>query len=263
MLTSLHNPRVKVAARLRERKGRDEQRRIIIDGVREIGLALSAGVRIIELYFVAELCQADPHAALLRRAERAGIERIEVAPAVMEKLAFGNRIEGLVAVAAPPERSLDDLKLPADALLTVVEGVEKPGNLGAILRTADAAGGSALIVADGGTDLFNPNAIRASLGAIFTVPTVAATSSETITWLRAKRFQIWAARVDAPTVYTTADFRGRTALVLGREAAGLSPLWQADDIRPIRLPLLGQVDSLNLSATAAVLLYEALRQRQA
>ncbi len=263
MLTSLHNPRIKAAARLRDRKGRDEQGRIIIDGVREIGLALSAGVKIAELYYVAELCHDDSHATLLRRAEQAAIERIEVARPVMEKLAFGNRVEGLVAVATPPARTLADLKPPAGALVAVVEGVEKPGNLGAILRSADAAGVSALIVAGGGTDLYNPNAIRASLGAIFTVPLCATTSSEALDWLRAGPFQILAARVDATIPYTDADFRGRSAIVLGSEAAGLSPLWHACDIQAIRLPLLGQVDSLNLSATAAVLFYEALRQRQA
>lgn len=180
----------------------------------------------------------------------------------MDKLSFGQRVEGLVAVAKLPRRRLTDLKLGDDSLVAVVEGVEKPGNLGAIIRTADAVGVAAIIVADGGTDLYNPNAIRASLGAIFTVPLVAATSQEALTFLREQRFRLLTARVDAVSDYTTADFRGRVVIVLGSEAHGLSERWQGVDIAAIRIPLLGSVDSLNLSATAAVLFYEALRQRR-
>ena len=260
-ITSVQNPRVKAAARLRDRKGRDEQGRIIIDGRREIGLALAGGVEVLELYFFPELCQEVRHQQILETAQRAGAELIEVTPHVMEKLAFGNRVEGAVAVARTPRRALADLALPADSLVAVVEGVEKPGNLGAILRTADAAGVAALIVADGGTDLYNPNAIRASLGAIFTVPVCAAASEEALAWLRGEKFRLLASRVDGPLAYIDADFRGRAAIVLGSEAEGLSPLWHAADIAAIRLPLVGRVDSLNLSATAAVLFYEALRQR--
>jgi TrmH family RNA methyltransferase len=174
-ITSLHNPRIKAAVKLRDRKGRDEQRRIIIDGLREIGLAIAAGVKILELYRRTE-SSSDECSQLVAGAERAGAELIEVSPPVMEKLAFGNRAEGVVAVAAPPQRTLADLQLPAEALVAVVEGIEKPGNLGAILRTADAAGTSAVIVAGGVTDLYNPNAIRASLGAIFTVTVCSAGS---------------------------------------------------------------------------------------
>jgi TrmH family RNA methyltransferase len=262
-ITSTSNPRVKAAAKLRERKGRDGQGRIIIDGAREIDRAVEAGLQVVELYFVFELCSNDRRRELLVRAEHVGAELIEVPAAVMEKLAFGNRAEGMVAVAEQPRaRRLADLKLAGDALVAVVEGVEKPGNLGAILRTADAAGVAALIVADGGTDLYNPNSIRASLGAIFTVPHCAATSTEALAWLRAEKFLLLAARVDAAEDYTRADFRGRAAIILGSEAHGLGDLWRAEDIVAIRLPLLGAVDSLNLSATAAVLFYEALRQRR-
>jgi TrmH family RNA methyltransferase len=262
-ITSTSNPRVKAAAKLRDRKGRDAQRRIIIDGVREVARAVTAGIHLIELYFVEELCSDAEHQALLSAADRADADLIEVPVPVMEKLAFGNRVEGVVAVTEqPPARNLDQLSLANDTLLAVVEGVEKPGNLGAILRTADAAGVAALIVADGGTDVDNPNAIRASLGTIFTVPVCAATSDETLRWLRQEQFQMLAARVDAPLDYTQADFRGRAAIILGSEAHGLSHLWRADDIQAIRLPLLGSVDSLNLSVTAAVLFYEALRQRR-
>lgn len=261
-ITSSHNPRVKAATRLRERSGRDEQGRIIIDGVREISRAVAAGVTIVELYCFDGLCQDAEHDHLLNAIGNAGADIIEVTPHVMEKLSFGHRVEGIVAIAATPDRALDQLHVPADALIAVVEGAEKPGNVGAIVRTADAVGVAAVLLADGGTDVYNPNAIRASLGAVFTVPICAATSEQVLEWLRREQFRLLAARVDATTEYTQADFRGRVAIALGSEAHGLSDRWTTDDIMPIRLPLLGSVDSLNLSATAAVLFYEALRQRK-
>jgi len=260
-ISSTHNPRVKAAARLRERSGRDDQGRIIIDGVREICRALAAGVKFAEVFVFSELCHDAEHEALLADIRQSGIERLDVTPPVMEKLAYGNRVEGLVAVALPPHRELTDWTAPANALIAIVEGAEKPGNLGAILRTADAAGVAAVIVADGGTDLYNPNAIRASLGAIFTVPTFAVRSEAALKWLRSHAFHIFAARVDGSIDYTAADFSGPVALALGSEAHGLSQEWHAPDITPIRVPLLGTVDSLNLSATAAILFYESLRQR--
>ena len=145
----------------------------------------------------------------------------------------------------------------------VVEGVEKPGNLGAILRSADGAGADALIAADPRTDLFNPNAIRASLGTVFTVPVAAATTSEVMAWLRARGIGLVVARVDGATVHTAADLAGPVAIVLGSEAHGLTGTWDGPDVRAVRLPMLGSADSLNVSAAAAVLLYEARRQRDA
>jgi RNA methyltransferase, TrmH family len=261
-ITSPANPRIKSAVRLRQRQGREDQRRIIIDGVREIGRAIEAGVEVGELFYLPELCGDDEHQAVLRGARRAGAMLIDVTPSVIEKLAYGNRVEGVVATAGTPQRRLEDLPLTADALVAVVEGLEKPGNLGAILRTADAAGVGGLIVAEGGTDLFNPNAIRASLGAIFSVPVCLTTGAGALAWLREHRFKLYATRVDAALDYTAANLRGRSAIVLGSEAEGLSDLWRAGDVTAIRLPMLGTVDSLNVSATAAVLFYEALRQRR-
>ena len=262
MITSVQNPRVKAAARLRDRQGRSDQGRIIIDGLREIGLALAAEIGVVELYYFSGLCEDEEHRRLIANVEQQGAEIIEVAPHVMEKLSFGHRVEGLVAVAQPPQKSLADLKLGADPFVVVVEAIEKPGNLGAILRTADAAGVSAVIVADGRTDLFNPNAIRASLGAIFTVPVCAANGDEAQAWLREQKLRLLATRVDGSVEYTQVDYRGGVAIILGSEARGLSERWQGADVTPVRLPMLGRVDSLNLSATAAVLFYEALRQRR-
>lgn len=168
-----------------------------------------------------------------------------------------------MAVAAIPPHGLGDIVLPNNPLVAVLEGVEKPGNIGAVLRSADAAGVSALVLADPRTDLYNPNAIRASLGTIFSLPAAVASAEDSLAWLRTKGLQIVAARVEGSAIYTEIDYRRPMAIVLGSEADGLSPLWTADDIRAIRLPMLGAADSLNVSATAAVLFYEALRQRTA
>lgn len=261
-ISSLQNPRVKSAAKLRDRRGRDTQQRIIIDGVREILLAVRAGVEILELFVCPEICRSANHKAVFAEAEKANPEIVDVTSGVLEKLSFGERSEGLVATAKPLRCHLNDLKLESDALIAVVQGVEKPGNLGAILRTADAAGVSAVVAADPVTDLFNPNVIRASLGAVFSVPTIASTSDDTIQWLRANDTAIYTARVEGSVTYADVDYRRRSAIVLGSESGGLSKVWQGRDMVPIALPMHGEVDSLNVSATAAVLFYEANRQRK-
>ena len=260
-ITSLQNPRVKNAARLRERRGRAKQGRIIIDGFRELLRALDAGADLLDVFVCLELCAADQRQQILARIESTGLLCTPVTPAVFSKLSFGEREEGVVAVARTPRRTLRDLQLAPDALVAVVEGIEKPGNLGAVIRTADGAGVSALVLTDGGTDLYNPNVIRSSLGAVFTLPVCAASGRETLDWLRATQTNIFGAQVEAAVNYTDVSYRGRTAIVFGSEAGGLSRLWRGDDIAPISLPMCGAVDSLNVSAAAAVLFYEALRQR--
>jgi TrmH family RNA methyltransferase len=190
-----------------------------------------------------------------------GAVRIPVASAVLDRLAFGDRNEGLVATVRIPDLSLDALRLPPNPLVVVLEGVEKPGNLGAVLRSADAAGADAVIAADPRTDPFNPNAVRASLGTLFIVPVAAGPSEAVRARLAADRIAILSARVDADTLYTDADMRGPTAIVLGSEADGLTGAWQGPGITALRLPMLGVADSLNVSVAAAVLLYEARRQR--
>lgn len=265
-ITSLQNPRVKQAVKLRDRSGRDEQRRIIIDGRREIERALAAGVQFTELFIEADVLPPEVERKLASVARQCGADVLDVSPVVMQKLAFGERHEGVVAIARPPAADLaqfgSKIETAQQPLIAVLEGVEKPGNLGAVLRTADAAGVTGLIVASPRTDLFNPNAIRASLGAIFTLPIAAASAAECLTWLRERQLTMFAARVDGAASYTAADFRPPCAIILGSEAAGLSKLWHVGDVQAIQLPMLGKVDSLNVSVTAAVLFYEALRQRQ-
>jgi TrmH family RNA methyltransferase len=272
VITSPQNSRVKEAAKLRDARARGKQQRIIIDGARELLRAIEAGIELVELFVCDELCQSDVCSRVLQRVTekdaRRQIELLQVSRPVFEKLAFGQRAEGVVGIAMTPSRRLADLELPPNPLVAVLEGVEKPGNVGAVLRTADAAGLSALIVAEGGTDLYNPNAIRASLGAIFTLPVCSATSAECFEWLLARGLTIYTARVDAATDYRSADLTRPSAIVLGSESAGLSERWcqppheHQSKVIPIRLPMLGCVDSLNVSAAAAILFYEALRQRQ-
>ncbi|MCC6124032.1 MAG: RNA methyltransferase [Pirellulales bacterium] len=275
-ITSAQNPRVKNAVRLREARHRREQDLMLVEGVRELSRAMQAGVRMIEVFVSDSLCTTRESKSLLDRLhgsfpEDKAFEIVKVAPAVFEKMAFGDRAEGVLAVAEMPRKSLADISFSPEPtatasamyhpLVAVLEGVEKPGNLGAVLRSADAAGVSALILADSRIDLYNPNAIRASLGTIFTVPVCEAKSGEVLNWLREHQLKIFAARVDGSAPYTAVDFRGPTALVLGAENTGLTSAWAAPDITAVHLPMLGIADSLNVSATAAVLFYEALRQR--
>jgi len=265
-LTSTANPRIKAVVRLRDRRERDATGLALVDGVREIGRAMDAGVEIVEVFACGSLATTAEARALLARLAADGHRPTEVSEAVLVRIAFGDRTDGIVAVIRTPQPTLADVRLPlapAAALVAVVEGVEKPGNLGAILRSADGAGLDAIVAADPRTDLANPNVIRASLGTIFARPVVAATTADTLAWLRRSGLTIVAARVDGATDYAAQDFRGPVAIVLGAEADGLSDAWLAPDVRAVRLPMHGVADSLNVSATAAVLFYEARRQRDA
>ena len=260
-ITSLQNQRVKDAIKLRDRRQRTKQGRMLIDGARELGRAIDAGIDLLEVFVCESLCHTDDAQRLLPRLESSGAELLPVTPEVFAKLAFGDRAEGVLGVARTPTPRLDELRLPDEPLLAVAENLEKPGNLGAVLRSADAAGVSAVLAAGGGTDLYNPNVIRASLGTIFTLPVAAAPTSQVVAWLRERKFRIYAARVDAKQLYTDVSYAGASAIVLGSEAAGLTDAWSGDDVTPIKLPMCGAADSLNISAAAAVLFYEALRQR--
>jgi TrmH family RNA methyltransferase len=261
-ITSAANPRLKAAVRLRGRRERDRRGLTLIDGVRETLRALQGGATIREAFIVPEFCEDAECRAVLERLADANVPIIELGRDAFEKLAYGDRIDGVVAVAETPSYRLTDLELPREPLIAVIEGVEKPGNLGAILRTADGAGLDAVIVADTATDLFNPNIIRASIGTVFAVRVSVAPSGEVLPWLQERDIAIVAARVDASVDYTEADYSGAVAIALGSEARGLSDAWAELARTSVRVPMLGVADSLNVSATAAVLFYEALRQRR-
>jgi TrmH family RNA methyltransferase len=263
-LTSLTNPRVKAAVRLRDRRERESTGLTIVDGVRELGRALDAGVDVLEAFVADGLVRTSEARDVVGRLSGT-IGFTSVSEAVIDKLAFGDRSDGVVAIVRSPSTELGPVLdlLPPDPLVVVVEAVEKPGNLGAILRTADGADADAVIAADARTDLFNPNAIRASLGTIFALPVAAAPSGEVLERLASAGARILAARVDADGLYTEADLRGPLALVLGSEAEGLTSAWDDPRVEPVRIPMRGAADSLNVSVAAAVLLYEAVRQRAA
>ena len=260
-LTSTANPRVKAVVGLRNRRDRDSTGRTIVDGAREVRRAIELGATIDEAFVCVPLLEGADARAAFDRLTDAGVRITTTSPTVFEKLAFGERAEGIVAVVRVPSLALDDLQLPAEPLVVVLEAVEKPGNLGAVLRSADGAGADAVIVADARTDLFNPNVIRASAGTVFAMALAVAAADEAIEWLRKRGIRIIATRVEASAVYADTDLRGPLAIALGSETEGLSEQWAGAGIEAVSLPMLGIADSLNVSVTAAVLLYEARRQR--
>lgn len=260
-LASTSNPRIRAAARLRTRRDRDATGLTLVDGAREVRRALEAGVEVSEVFVCEPLLAGEDARAALDALAAAGTTVTTTSEAAFAKVAFGDRAEGLVAVVRTPSLELAGLDLPAAPLVVVVEGVEKPGNLGAVLRSADGAGVDAVIAASPRTDLANPNAIRASAGTFFAVPQAAAATDDVIAWLRGRGIRIVAARVGAPRAYTDADLRGPVALAVGAESDGLTAAWDGDGIEAIALPMHGVADSLNVSVTAAILAYEARRQR--
>jgi RNA methyltransferase, TrmH family len=261
LITSLQNPRVKQVVKLRERRERERERCLLVEGQAELALALASGAQPQTVYLCPELSAQAPDPALLARLQQAGVEVVEVTRPVFEKMAYREGPDGWLAVVPSRPRRLDDLTLSARPLLLVAEAVEKPGNLGALLRSADAAGVEGVIVCDPTTDVNNPNVVRSSKGTLFSVPVVEATSVETLAWLRRHQIAVVAATPQATVVYTQADWRGPAAVVVGTEKEGLSPLWlEAADVA-VRIPMLGRVNSLNVATAATLLIYEAVRQR--
>jgi len=261
-LTSTANARVKAAVALRDRRTRDQTGLTLVDGARELRRALDGGVTVEEAFVEDAALAGEDARVALDRLSAANATIHHVSSQVMAKLAFGDRSEGIVAVIRSPIVELGSVTVPDDALVVVLEGVEKPGNLGAVLRSADGAGAHAVVAASPRTDLANPNAIRASAGTIFALPVAAAPSDSVLAWARDHGLRVVATRLDAAArPYTEIDLDGPVALVLGAEDAGLTDTWRGPDIETIRLPMHGVADSLNVSVTAAVLLYEARRQR--
>lgn len=260
-LASPSNPRIKSVARLRDRREREATGLTLVDGAREVRRAVESGVEVVEAFVCEPLLAGEDARVVLDALGDRGTPITTTTEAAFTKIAFGDRAEGLLAVIRAPKLDLEDLALPDEPLIVVVEGVEKPGNLGAILRSADGAGVDALVAASPRTDLANPNVIRASAGTIFSIRTAAAPTNEVIDWLVGRGIRPIAARVDAEQPYTEVDFDGPIAIVLGSEAEGLTDAWRAAGTQTVRLPMHGLADSLNVSVAAAVLLYEARRQR--
>lgn len=281
LISSTRNPKIKELLELQE-KSRERRRTglFVVEGRREIQHCIEAGFVPDTIFVCPEIYGGTPEAGpsadmhLCRwvgptewegtaEGQASGEPRtFRVTAEVYDKIAYRGGTEGIIAEMKARACSLEDLKLGKNPLIIVMESVEKPGNLGAVLRSADAAGADAVIICDPLTDLYNPNLIRASIGAVFTVPTVACTSEEAISFLKGKGIRILTAQLQDSALYYDTDMTGGTAIVMGTESTGLTDIWRQAADAHIRIPMLGRLDSLNVSVSAAILLFEALRQRQ-
>ena len=255
MITSTQNAKVKHVVALQQKSAlRRKEGLFVVEGRRELMHCLEAGYEVVETFMLAD--QTD-----LAEQDRLG-NILTVSPQVYEKMAYRGSTEGVMAVVREKSLSLEELQLGAAPLIMVLERVEKPGNLGAVLRSADAAKADAVIICDPLTDLYNPNLIRSSIGAIFSVPCVACSSEACIAFLKDHGIQILTAQLQDSSLYYDTDMLGGTAIVMGTESTGLTDVWRQAADAHIRIPMLGQLDSLNVSVSAAILLFEAVRQRQ-
>jgi TrmH family RNA methyltransferase len=258
-ITSIQNPFIKSLVILQEKaKARKQSGTFVIEGMREIELALKGKYVLETILFLPELI--DPNSILTF--EKKGIETIEINKEIYQKLAYRDTTEGIIAVAKTKSLQLSDLKLGKNPLILVVEAIEKPGNLGAMLRTADAAKVDAVIIANPKTDLYNPNVIRSSVGCLFTNQVATGTSNEVITFLKQHNITIYSATLQNSTSYHTQDYMIPTALVVGTEATGLSEIWRSEATQNVIIPMQGEIDSMNVSVAAAILIFEAKRQRE-
>lgn len=261
-ITSAQNPKIKDFLALQEKSRlRREKGLFVVEGRRELLHCLEAGFSPRTIFVCEEILGAGEMEAVLGAAGE-GCTVFSVSANVYDRMAYRSGTEGVTAIMQARNLRLEELRFRnEEPLVVVVEAVEKPGNLGAILRSADAAGADAVIVCDPLTDLYNPNLIRASIGAVFSVPVVAASSAETIEWLRSRGVTIYTAQLQDSSWYYDCDMKKATAIVMGTEATGLTGIWREAADRHIRIPMLGKLDSLNVSVSAAVLLFEAVRQR--
>jgi TrmH family RNA methyltransferase len=262
-IASLQNSRVKQVVKLRQRSHRDELGLLLIEGYREIGMALRNRHFPRELFCCPELFLGANEPALIEQCAAAGAQVHGCTPEVFQKMSYRDRPDGLIAVAPQVRYALTALAPRQPSLFVVAEAIEKPGNLGTILRSADAAGADAAIVCDRCTDINNPNVVRASVGALFALPVVETSSAEAMAWLKERQVRIVAASPHAAGLYSDADLSGDVAFVVGTEQYGLSEPWMTGADLKVRIPMRGQADSLNVAAATTILLFEAVRQRSA
>lgn len=265
-ITSLQNPRIKELVLLQQKSSeRRKQGLFVVEGRRELQHCIDAGMKVAELFCCPQLLEADVNntgSDIFTIDESGTTPRTDVSPQVYAKIAYRGTTEGIIATVHTPSKTLEELSLPDNPLVMVLESVEKPGNLGAILRSADAAGVDAVIVCDPLTDVFNPNLIRSSIGAIFTVPVATCSSEECISYLKARNIQILTAQLQDSSLYYDTPMTMGTAIIMGTESTGLSCQWREAADAHIRIPMLGRLDSLNVSVSAAILMFEAVRQRE-
>lgn len=258
-ITSPQNPRIKNIVKLSKHKEREQQNLFVIEGARELSLALAGGYLIKSVFVCPELFTKTDYPDVLNTLPDA--IQFEVNKAVFEKISYRTGSDGLLALTEPKSHTLADLSLSANPFIIILEAVEKPGNLGAILRTADAAAVDAVIICDPATDLYNPNAVRSSVGCLFTVPVAVCSSREAVDFLRSKEIKSFAAELQASSWYQDADYTVPSAIVMGTEADGLTDFWLSNADSRIKIPMRGKIDSLNVSVSTAVITFEAMRQR--
>ena len=260
VITSLQNSKVKRLVLLQQKSAERRKAGVfVVEGLRETEHCLEAGYQLDSVFFCPSL-MADGGTEFVAR-HTSPSTSFEVTEEVYNKIAYRGSTEGIVALVHERRLTLDDLKLGEQPLIVVLESVEKPGNLGAVLRSADAAQADAVVVCDPLTDLYNPNLIRSSIGAIFTVPCVACTTDECISFLKTRGIRILTAQLQDSHLYYDTDMQQGTAIVMGTESTGLTDTWRRAADAHIRIPMLGRLDSLNVSVSAAILLFEAVRQR--
>ena len=258
-ISSKHNPRVKNLLHLQKHSERVKQNMFIIEGIKEIEKVLLADYVIDSLYYCPEIIPKDEICKHLNPDFKGRV--FEITSEIFNKVAYRKDSGGLLLLAKQKEHVLDKIDFETNPILLVIEGVEKPGNIGAIYRTADAAGISAIIICDPGTDIYNPNTIRASLGCVFTIQTAITTGKEAIDWLKKRNIKIYTSYLKAAIPYYQADFKQASAIVMGTEATGVTDRWlKASDLNII-IPMHGKADSMNVSTAAAVIIFEAIRQR--
>jgi TrmH family RNA methyltransferase len=258
-ITSVQNPFIKTIIQLQEKaKARKQSGLFIIEGKRELQLAIKGGYKIESVLFLSEMVSNDELQLISKNAD----ELIEISKEIYQKIAYRDSTEGIIATAKTKSTSLSDLKLSKNPLILVVESIEKPGNLGAMLRTADAANIDAVLIANPKTDLYNPNIVRSSVGCLFTNQIATGTSEEIIEFLESNSISFFSATLQNATHYHTQDFTLPTALVVGTEATGLTQIWRDRATKNIIIPMQGEIDSMNVSVAAAILLFEAKRQRK-
>lgn len=257
-ITSAQNPYIKSLIQLQEKaKARKQSGTFLIEGMREIELAIKGNYELETLLFVPEVINN----LQIFKSPNLQIELIEISKEVYKKLAYRDTTEGIIAVAKTKSLQLPELKLPKTPLIVVMEAIEKPGNIGAMLRTCDAANVDAVIIANPKTDLYNPNIVRSSVGCLFTNQIAMATTEEIINFLIQNKINFYSATLQNSTSYHTQDFTQPTALVVGTEATGLSKPWRDQATQNIIIPMQGEIDSMNVSVAAAILIFEAKRQR--
>lgn len=258
IIESRQNQRIKDLIKLQKRSERDSRKIFTIEGIREIEKAIATGYELKSIFYCEEIIDYQSEKIEIKDTQ---IEMIKVSKEVYNHIAYREESGGMIATCKPKNHDIENLKLSKNPLILVIEGIEKPGNMGAIFRTADAAGIEAIIICDPLADLYNPNAIRSSIGTVFTVPTIITTSQKAIKHLQDNNIKIFSTYLEASVPYHTIDYSGPTAIVVGTESTGISDNWIKASEANIIIPMQGIADSLNVSVSTAIVVFEACRQR--